>query len=81
LIYFVIVGAVCVAYLVRKHRREASKPHRGVADAYEGNVVMLPPGHGQRGTGFRPSARSGHAAHGHGPARHVGGHHAGGGHL
>jgi hypothetical protein len=79
LIYFAIVGAAGVAYLVRKHRREASKPHRGVADAYEGNLVILPPGHGQRAKpGFRSSSGNHHTAHGHGHAGHFGGHHAGG---
>jgi hypothetical protein len=81
LIYFGVVGAAWVAYLVRRHRREASKPHRGTADAYEGNLVILPPGRGERGKpGFRSSSASIHSTHGHGHAGHVGGH-AGGGHL
>lgn len=82
LIYFAIVGAVWVAYVVRKHRRRASKPRLGAADAYEGNVVILPPGHGQRAKpSFRSSPGSHHIPHSYGPAGHSGGHHAGGGHL
>jgi hypothetical protein len=81
LIYFAVVGAALVAYLVGKHRREASKPRRGVADAYDGNVAILPPAHGQRGTSFRASLRSGRGAHGGGHNGHLAGHHPGGGHL
>jgi hypothetical protein len=81
LIYFAIVGAAWVAYRVRKYRREARTPHRGVADAYDGNVVILPPAHGQRGTSFRASPGSGHVTHGPRHNGHFGGHHPGGGHL
>ncbi len=81
LIYLAVVGAVWAAYRVRTYRRAASKPQRGAADAYDGNVVILPPGHPQRGRlSFRSSSGSRHLTHGHVHAEHFGGHHAGIGH-
>jgi hypothetical protein len=81
LVYFASVAAVWVAYLVRKHRRNARKPQLGTADAYDGNLVILRPGRGQRGKpGFRSSLGGDHTAHGHAHG-HSGGHHTGGGHL
>ena len=81
LTYLAVVGAVWAAYLVRKHRRRVSKPHLEAAEAYEGNLVIVPPGHGQHARPiFRSSPGSEHISHGHPHTGHSGGHHAGGGH-
>jgi hypothetical protein len=81
LIYLAVVGGVWVAYLVRKRWRSSKKPHLGDDAAYDGNLLIPPPGHGPRG---RPTFRSSHGAdhltHGPGHGGHVGGHHAGTGH-
>lgn len=73
MIYVAVVGAVGAAFLVRKHRRSARKPPLGDADAYDGNLLILPPGHVQRGKPvFRSSHSTGHIADGQRHGVHVG---------
>jgi hypothetical protein len=81
LIYLAVVAALWAIYMIRKHRRQASKPRLGDADAYEGNLVIPSPGHEQPGRhGFHSPHTSDHIVPGIGHSGHVGGHDAGGGH-
>jgi hypothetical protein len=85
LIYLAVVGALWIAYVIRKFRRARSKPRLGDADAYDGNLEVPMAGlHHGRVTGHKSHGGvytvhsddaflhgGGHA--GHGPAG--GGHH------
>lgn len=79
------LAALWVSYVVRTVRRERLRPRFGPADAYEGNLIVPPPGRGHhgrssgQGTGVsgHGGGISGHSAgHGHGDG--IGGHSAGG---
>jgi len=87
LIFLAILAVLWTACRAVKYGRERSKPSRGDANAYDGN--LLPPGenyhpssgkHGARGGGHTAHGGvhgGGHAGHGGGFSGHSG---AGGGH-
>jgi hypothetical protein len=87
LIFLAILAVLWIAYRAVTYGRERSKPSRGDANAYDGN--LLPPGenyhpsggkHGARGGGHTAHGGvhgGGHAGHGGGFSGHSG---AGGGH-
>jgi hypothetical protein len=77
LIYLAAVGIVWVTYALRKYRRRVSKPRLGDAQAYDGNLVTIPPGRRAGGVTCRSSHASGHLAPSHGGAFHAAGHHQG----
>ena len=82
LIYVAVVVALWVVYLLWKHRRRASKPRLGDADAYDGNLMIPAVGNERRGTvSVHSSHGSDHVTHSAAHhAGHFGGHVAGGGH-
>ena len=77
LIYLAVVLVVWAGVAVFRHRRRAGRPSLGDADAYEGNLVIPPPG----SAATQHRAHSSHGGHvpGHGGAQaghggHIGGH-------
>jgi hypothetical protein len=88
LIYLALLAALWVTHVVRQVRREKRRS-AGLApatDAYDGNLVIPPPGTGRAGhargvfSHIGSGGYSGHAGHGHGHSAHAG-HDAGMGHL
>jgi uncharacterized membrane protein YgcG len=70
LIFLGIVAVLWIAYRAVKYGRERSKPSRGDANAYDGD--LLPPGENYHPSGGKHVARGGvHTAHG---GVHGGGH-------
>ena len=78
LVYIGVVVVLWIAYLVRKRWRAGSKPRFGDADAYDGNLIIPPPGelHGTATGGHSAShvGHAGHVGHTHGPAGGHAGH-------
>jgi hypothetical protein len=74
LIYLAVLATLWIAYrIIRRHRRERSRPRLGDANAYEGNLLL--PGESHHQPGGQKSHGSGYIVHGGGLPGHAG--HAG----
>ena len=86
LIYLALVIVIWIAFMARKHRAAGRKPRLGDAEAYDGNLIIPPPGgrpdnlagYGSHGSHIgHGGSHIGHAGQGDGHVGHgaVGGHH------
>jgi hypothetical protein len=70
-----VLAALWVSYVVPTVRQERRRPRFGPADAYEGNLIVPPPGRGHHGrSSGHGTGVSGHGRHGGGTGGHGAGH-------
>ena len=75
-VFLGLVAAVWIGYNVLRIRRERRRPaHPPATDAYDGNLIIPPPGSSHQ-HGRHADGSGGHAGHGGGSGGHAG--HAGG---